>query len=488
MLFQGVEIVSRLSTYSQLINILINLKQVHKNQQDIIISKLMENKELLWDQVLKEIELSVSKANFTTWFKDTFIVKIDEGVVFIGVPNTFAKDWLSNKYHKSILKSLRDSDGGVRGIEYLIIKDDSKVKIEFEKQKNTPKKSEELPLADLYINKEDNLNPRYTFNSFVIGPFNELAHAAAQAVITKPGLYNPLFFYGDTGRGKTHLIQAIGNHSKMNNPNKKVFYLSSERFYSDHINAVQEGTVSTFKEKYKKYDVFIMDDIQFLAKKEKTQEELFHLFNYLQENNKQIVFSSDQHPNYIQDLEGRLKSRFVAGMIVDIPQPDYESRAAIIRNKLAQKNFFLSDSVIDYIASSLEGSIRELEGIINSIICQSELKGRELDLTDIKHLLKDTAKPTKNFSIKDIIKTVAVFYNIDESDLSNKSRKKEVVKPRQMAMYILREDYNISFPSIGQKLGGRDHTTVIHSYEKIKNDIKTDNQLVQELNKIRAML
>ncbi len=448
----------------------------------------MENKELLWDQVLKEIELSVSKANFTTWFKDTFIVKIDEGVVFIGVPNTFAKDWLSNKYHKSILKSLRDSDGGVRGIEYLIIKDDSKVKIEFEKQKNTPKKSEELPLADLYINKEDNLNPRYTFNSFVIGPFNELAHAAAQAVITKPGLYNPLFFYGDTGRGKTHLIQAIGNHSKMNNPNKKVFYLSSERFYSDHINAVQEGNVSTFKEKYKKYDVFIMDDIQFLAKKEKTQEELFHLFNYLQENNKQIVFSSDQHPNYIQDLEGRLKSRFVAGMIVDIPQPDYESRAAIIRNKLAQKNFFLSDSVIDYIASSLEGSIRELEGIINSIICQSELKGRELDLTDIKHLLKDTAKPTKNFSIKDIIKTVAVFYNIDEPDLSNKSRKKEVVKPRQMAMYILREDYNISFPSIGQKLGGRDHTTVIHSYEKIKNDIKTDNQLVQELNKIRAML
>jgi len=433
------------------------------------------------------MEAAVSKANFTTWFKDTFIVKIEEGIVYIGVPNTFAKDWLGNKYHKMILKSLRDGDGGVRGIEYLIIKDDSKIKQQLEKQKSI-KRSEELPLADFYINKEDNLNPRYTFESFVIGPFNELAHAAAQAVINKPGSYNPLFFYGDTGRGKTHLIQAIGNHIKKINPEKKVFYLSSERFYSDHIGAVQEGTVGVFKEKYKKYDVFIMDDIQFLTKKEKTQEELFHLFNYLQENNKQIVFSSDQHPNYIQDLEGRLKSRFVAGMIVDIPPPDYESRAAIIKRKLAQKNFFLADSAIDYIASSLEGNIREIEGVLNSIMCQSELKGRELDLSDIKHLLKDTMKPAKNFSIKDIIKTVAVFYNIEESDISNKSRKKEVVKPRQVAMYLLREDYNISFPSIGQKLGGRDHTTVIHSCEKIKQDLKINNQLSQELNKIRAML
>lgn len=448
----------------------------------------MENKELLWNQVLGEIEITVSKANFTTWFKDTFIVRIEDGIVFIGVPNTFAKDWLGNKYHKSILKSLRDSDGGVRGIEYVIIKDDSKIRQNNIERQKSIKKSDELPLADFYINKDDNLNPRYTFSTFVIGPFNELAHAAAQAVINKPGSYNPLFFYGDTGRGKTHLIQAIGNYAKKNNPDKKVFYLSSERFYSDHINSVQEGIVSVFKEKYKKYDLFIMDDIQFLAKKEKTQEELFHLFNYFQENGKQIIFSSDQHPNYIQDLEGRLKSRFVAGMIVDILQPDYESRVAIIKNKLATKNFFLDDSAVDYIASSLEGNIRELEGILNSIVCQSELKGSGLDLGDIKHLLKDTAKPTKNFSIKDIIKTVAVFYNIEETEISNKSRKKEMVKPRQVAMYLLREDYNISFPSIGQKLGGRDHTTVIHSCEKIKNDLKNNNQLLQELNKIRAML
>ncbi len=447
----------------------------------------MENKDTLWQRVLSEIEATISKANFTTWFKDTFIVKIEDNIVFIGVPNTFAKDWLGNKYHKSILRSLRDADGAVRGIEYTIIKNDQKAKQQLDAFR-IKKEETELPLSDFYINKDDNLNPRYTFDSFVIGPFNELAHAAAQAVVTKPGTYNPLFFYGDTGRGKTHLIQAIGNYSKTKHPEKKVFYVSSERFYSDHINSVQDGTVGTFKEKYKKYDVFIMDDIQFLTKKEKTQEELFHLFNYLQENNKQIVFSSDQHPNYIQDLEARLKSRFVAGMIVDIPQPDYESRAAIIKKKLAQKNFFLSEVVIDYIASSLEGNIRELEGILNSIICQTELKGQELDLNTIKHLLKDTIKPTKNFSIKEIIKTVATFYNIEEDDISNKSRKKEVVKPRQVAMYILREDYNISFPSIGQKLGGRDHTTVIHSYEKIKEELKENNQLVQELTKIRSLL
>lgn len=448
----------------------------------------MNNKELLWSKVLEDIEKSISKANFTTWFKDTFILKTDEGIVHIGVPNTFVKDWLATKYHKSVLKSLREAESAVRGVEYVIIKDTSKIKTEQEKLKNVDKNASELPLSDFYINKEDNLNPRYTFETFVVGPFNELAHAAAQAVIKKPTVYNPLFFYGDTGRGKTHLIQSIGNHLKKENPLKKVFYLSSERFYNEYTGAVQESLVNNFKEKYRKYDVFIMDDIQFLSKKEKTQEELFHLFEYLHQNNKQIIFSSDQHPNYIPDLEGRLKSRFVSGMIVDIPAPDYESRAAIIKNKLAMKNFFLSDSAVDYLASALEGNIRELEGVINSIVCQSELKSKELDLNEIKHLIKDTAKPIKNFSVKDILKTVAQFYNIEESEIMNKSRKKEVVKPRQVVMYILREDYNISFPSIGQKLGGRDHTTVIHSCEKIKNDLKVDNQLIQELIKLRTML
>lgn len=447
----------------------------------------MENKEILWQKVLTDVELTVSKANFTTWFKDTFLLKVEEGLVFIGVPNAFVKDWLGNKYHKTILKSLRDTDSAVRGVEYVIVKDESRRKID-EKAKKEQEMHESLPLNDLYINKEDNLNPRYTFENFVIGPFNELAHAAAQAVISKPASYNPLFFYGDTGRGKTHLLQAIGNHIKKENPNKKVFYLASEKFYNEYSQSVQEGRISAFKEKYKKYDLFIMDDIQFLAKKEKTQEELFHLFNDLYENGKQIVFSSDQHPNYIEDLEGRLKSRFVSGMIVDIPAPDYESRVAIIKNKISQRKFFLKDEVVDYLGSTVEGNIREIEGVINTIVCQTNLKGKDLDLNEIKHLIKDTAKPIKNVSVKDVVKVVAKFYDIQEGEITNKSRKKEVVKPRQVVMYLLREDFSISYPSIGQKLGGRDHTTVIHSCEKVKNDIKNDAGLLQEINQIRAMI
>lgn len=446
---------------------------------------------MLWSKVLAQMELTLSKVNFVMWFKDTFIVKIDDGVVYIGVPSAFIKEWFANKYHKMIFKALRDASEQVRSIEYMIVKSDSRKEIEENERKKqalsmTP--SQELPLNDFYINKEDNLNPRYTFENFVIGPFNELAHAAAQAIIKKPVSYNPLFFYGDTGRGKTHLIQAIGNQLKQIDANKKVYYITSDKFYQEFASAMQEGKINTFKDKYKKYDVFIMDDIQFLSKKEKTQEELFHLFNHLNDNNKQIIFSSDQHPNYINDLEDRLKSRFVSGMIVDIPEPDYESRSAIIRNKMKSRNIDLNPEIIEFLTTNTEGNIRELEGLVNNITCQMELKGRQLELSEIKHLVKDTAKPTKSVSVKDVIKAIANFYDISEMSITDKTRKKEVVKPRQIAMYILREDYGVSYPSIGQKMGGRDHTTVIHSCEKIKTDIKNSNQLLQEVNQIRAML
>ncbi len=448
----------------------------------------MEDKEALWNKVLAQMELELSKANFAMWFKDTFIVRIEDGVITIGVPSAFIKEWFANKYHKQIFKALRDASEHVRGIEYMIVKSDTKKLAEEEDKKKKRSTFGELPLADLYINKEDNLNPRYTFDNFIIGPFNELAHAAAQAIVKKPVSYNPLFFYGDTGRGKTHLIQAIGNHLKLLDPNKKVYYITSDKFQQEFTAMMLEGKVNVFKDKYKKYDVFIMDDIQFLSKKERTQEELFHLFNYLNDNNKQIIFSSDQHPNYITDLEDRLKSRFVAGMIVDIPAPDYESRAAIIRAKARSRGCDLSDDIIEYLATTIEGNIRELEGVVNNISVQMELKGRPLELGELKHLVKDSAKPTKSVSVKDVLKAIAQFYDIDEAAITDKTRKKEVVKPRQIAMYILREDYNISYPAIGQKLGGRDHTTVIHSCDKVKNDIKGNNQLVQELTKIRAML
>lgn len=449
---------------------------------------MTENKQL-WEKVLSELELVVSKANFSTWFKDAYIIKQDDGVVYLSVPNAFVKDWLYNKFHKTILKGLRDFGEGVRALEYIITRDDFKKKM-MEAQKPTiHQQIGELPLADHYINKDDNLNPRYTFDSFVIGPFNELAHAASQAVIKKLGItYNPLFIYGNTGHGKTHLIQAIGNYIKTNNVNKKVYYITSEKFVIDYTNSVQTGKANSFKEKYRKYDVLIMDDIQFLSNKEKSQEELFHLFNYLYDNNKQIVFSSDKHPNFMPQLEDRLKSRFAQGMLIDIPTPDQESRVAIIKNKVSQSNFILPEDIIEFLASAGESNIREIEGNINAIICQTQLKGRDLTLIEIKNLIKNNTRPKKNVSVKDIVKVVAGFYNIEEESIYEKTRKKEVVKPRQITMYILREDYNISYPSIGQKLGGRDHTTVIHSCDKIKNDIKMDPSILHDITQIRTMI
>ncbi|MCR4334385.1 MAG: chromosomal replication initiator protein DnaA [Patescibacteria group bacterium] len=441
----------------------------------------------LWDSILVEIELSVSKANFSTWFKDTFILKSDEGVIYLSVPNAFVKDWLLNKYHQTILKLLRNIDSRIRALEYIIAKEDSHKK-DFGQNYSSQAWNGELPLQDYYINKDDNLNPKYTFDSFVVGPFNELAHAAAQAVIKQQEIvYNPLFIYGNTGHGKTHLIQAVGNHIKATYPKQKVFYLTSEKFAIDCVNSIQSGKMNEFKERYRKYDTLIMDDIQFLSNKEKIQEELFHLFNSLYDSNKQIVFSSDKHPNYISNLENRLKSRFAAGMIVDIPTPDLESRTAILQAKSIRHNCPLSKEIIDYLAQIVDGNIRELEGVLNTIICQSQVKKRELSLNEIKNLIKNDLKPKKMVVVKDIIKTIAQFYNIEEESIYDKTRKKEVVKPRQIIMYILREDFNISYPSIGEKLGGRDHTTVIHSCGKIKDEIKVNNILVQELNQIRSM-
>lgn len=447
------------------------------------------NTKQLWENVLVEIELAVSKASFNTWFKDTYVIREDGGVVFVGVPNEFVKSWLSEKYHKIILKALRNIVQTVRSVEYVVTKDKTSKKSDEKQNSVNIDIGNKLPLNNLYINKEDNLNPKYTFESFVIGPFNELAHAAAQAVIKNPGtVYNPLFLYGKTGHGKTHLIQAVGNEIKKNRPNYKIFYLTSEKFVVDYLNSIQNNKVNAFKEKYRKYDVLIMDDIQFLSNKEKTQEELFHLFNTLYENNKQIVFSSDMHPNYLTNMEDRLKSRFNAGMIVDIPAPDHESRVAILKTKINQANFHLGDETIEFLASSMDTNIRELEGALNSIICQARIKDKELSLSEIKNLIRNNIRSKRTVPIKDIVKIITDFYNIEEGSIYEKTRKKEVVKPRQIIMYILREDFNIPYPTIGQKLGGRDHTTVIHSYEKIKRDLKTDNFLLQEINQIRSMI
>lgn len=444
---------------------------------------MMTTTKELWENALTELELTISKPNFNTWFKDTHLMRVEEGTAYLGVPSQFARDWLSTKFHKDILRSLRDLSENIRMVEYVISRSSKKTVEEVR-----PPQASELPLET--IHSKTNLNPRFTLSSFIVGPFNELAHAAAQAVIRKPGLaYNPLLIYGPTGLGKTHLIQAVGNHFRVHTPDRKIQYVTSEKFSMDYVSSLQAGKVQNFKEKYRSYDLLIMDDIQFLAKMEKTKEEFFHLFNYLHDGNKQLVFSSDQHPNLISGLEDRLKSRLNAGMIISVTPPDHESRLAIVRSKAAAHNFILSDDVLSYLATTIEGNVRELEGALNTLLIQFEMRGKPITLADAKILLRGSGSATKKaVSVQEVVKTIAGFYGIEESSIYEKTRRKEVVRPRQVIMFLLREDFHISFPTIGEKLGGRDHTTVIHSCDKIKNDLTSDSVLSNEIHQIRLML
>lgn len=448
---------------------------------------MIDNKQI-WESCLNEIENNLSRANFVTWFKNTKLTKQENGTAYVGVPNEFVRDWLKNKHEKLILKVLMNYSNNIRNVEFSIYKHNPNKKEGDIGSSQNIIINNELPLNNLYIDKRDNLNPRYVFDTFVVGSFNELAYAAAQAIIKNPGKsYNPFFIYGPTGLGKTHLIQAIGNSIKEKFPGKTVHYIPLEKFAVDYVNSLRNNKPNEFKQKYRQYDVLIMDDVQFISNKEKTQEELFHLFNSLYENNKQIVFSSDKHPNYIPGLEDRLRSRFGSGMIVDVTEPEAESKIAIIKSKLEENGIDLADDIIEYIALSISGSIRELEGTLNTIICQIQFKKRDLTLIEVKKLIKNNIKPKKSVSVQNIVKTISDFYDIAEDSVYEKTRRKEIVKARQVIMYILREDFNVSYPLIGQKLGGKDHTTVIHSCLKIKNDLKDDPKLVEEIEQIRIM-
>ena len=454
----------------------------HTSTNNIVHTEQIDVKKL-WDDALVSIELSITPANFKTWFRDTHIVSLEDGTVTIGVPSVFVKDWLADKFQLMILKTLRELTPHVRSVEYAVVQRSDKR----HETSKTQTINAALPLEEYYINKSDNLNPKYVFDTFVVGPFNALAHTAARTVSEKPGIaYNPLFIYGKTGHGKTHLIQAVGNYLKKQG--KKVFYVTSERFTVDFFNSLQNGTANNFKDKYRQHDVLIMDDVQYLANKEKTQEELFHLFNALHDTNKQIVFSSDVHPSLLSGLEERLQCRFVQGMIVDIPAPDMESRAAILRAKTASHGLTLTEDVINHLAHTIEGNIRELEGALNTIMCQSQLLGRAVSLDEVKQIIKNSTRPRKTLAVSDVVDKIARYFDIEPASIYEKTRRKEIVKPRQLIMYILREDFQVSYPAIGQKLGGRDHTTVIHSCEKIKSDLKDNTELEEEITQIRLLL
>ncbi len=453
--------------------------------------QVMENEEL-WRHVLSEVEFNVSRASFNTWFQHTHIHSRDEGVVTVSVPNSFAKEWLESKFNKFILRSLRGVSPEVKDVRFVISLGGGYAAPQ--KQKKRREEKEIIPLDSQFefsgVDKDTNLNAKYTFEDFVVGSSNELAHAAALSVAKNIGtVYNPLFIYGGVGLGKTHLLQAIGNEVLKAHKNKRVRYVSSEKFTSELVSAIQHKGMEQFKDEYRKNDVLIIDDVQFLAGKEKTQEEFFHTFNALYEKNKQIIISSDRPPRAIPTLEDRLRSRFEGGMIADVGYPDYETRLAILRKKMVKKEISLAEETLEYVAHNFQKNIRELEGALNKILIQMKITSGPLVLDTVKKILSPAlAGPKKTANIKQIIHAVAGFYGINEKQLIIKTRKQEVVKPRQIIMYLLREEFKFSYPSIGSKIGGRDHTTVMHACEKIEGLLRNDESFGEELNLIKKMI
>lgn len=448
------------------------------------------NNEQIWQAVLGEIELNLSRANFTTWFKSTFISLIDDEQVVICVPNTFTKAWLEKKYHKEISTALENITN-------------KKVKKIFYKVEAKKPSSVDSILKKMKIKREDDfggeptatnrfgLNSRYMFENFVVGKGNELAHAACQAVAANPGkAYNPLFIYGGVGLGKTHLLQAIGH--EVSKKTDKVLYVTSEKFANDYIQSVRSGGAKNFKDRYRNTDLLLIDDIQFMGGKDGTQEEFFHTFNELHQTNKQIVITSDRPPKSIPAMEKRLLSRFEWGMIADIIQPNVETRLAILDKKCKEKNYCLSEEILNYIANNVFNNIRELEGALNRIIAYNEFNNTMPSLETTKNILNDllTNIQLKSITPKDILGAVSRFYSLSLKDLTGKGRKKELVWPRQITIFLMREELNTSYPTIGQELGGRDHTTAMHAYNKILREVKEkeNEKIKQEIESIKQLL
>ena len=451
----------------------------------------MEDLYKTWQATLGELELALSKANFTTWFKKTYIASIENEKAIICVPNTFTQAWLEKKYNEAILKSLRNViNAPLKEIIYKVeVRPQSEViselKIKTAAQPEEKPRTHVIPQKDQWC--EIGLNPRYTFKNFVVGKSNELANAAAQASAAKPGeSYNPLFIYGGVGLGKTHLLQAIGHEVIAHNQRARVLYVTCERFTNEFIHSVRGGKAKEFKDTYRNMDVLLIDDIQFITGKEGTQEEFFHTFNTLHQNNKQIVISSDRPPKAIPALEHRLLSRFEWGMMADISSPDLETRVAILGNKCKEKEYELENEFLEHVAKTIQSNIRELEGALNKIIVYHQFKSLKPTMESIDSILQSFSPVQKRKSItpRHVIDIIANYFDVKVSDLLGKSREKKLAFPRQIVMYVLREEMKTSYPAIGQALGGRDHTTAMHAYEKISRLSNEDDQLKHDLELI----
>lgn len=454
----------------------------------------------LWQAALGELEILLSKPNFSTWFRETFVVSHENNKVVIGVPNSFTKTYLEKKYHIMIVRALRNvAPETIKDVLYKVELKDLK-----KPQDNAFTADRgvfsQVPIAQNYVAqvapRQETVNPaglnqRYTFQNFIVGKYCELAHAACQAVCDTPGeAYNPLFIYGGVGLGKTHLLQAVGHEILMRNPKKRVLFVTCEKFSNDYIQAVRSGRAKELKDTYRSVDVLIIDDVQFLSSKEGTQEEFFHTFNALHQTDRQLIISSDRPPKAIPAIEGRLLSRLEWGMIADITSPDIETRIAILESKCKEKCVSISPEIINYVATMVHNNIRELEGALNRILAYNQLNNSEMGLEKIKHILSSLTMSyaKKSITPKQIINIVSEFYNLEIEDLTGESRKRELAVPRQIGMFLMREEIKCSFPTIGQEIGGRDHTTAIHAYNKIRREIDESPKIKQDIDLIRQRI
>ena len=446
----------------------------------------MDNIAGLWDKVLSKIEKKISKPSFDTWLKSTKAHSLQGDTLTIQAPNEFARDWLEERYSQLIAGILYEITGEELGVKFIIPQSQSEKEIELPVPPKVNKKADEQPEFPLNW-----LNPKYTFDTFVIGSGNRFAHAASLAVAEAPAkAYNPLFIYGGVGLGKTHLMHAIGHYILDHNPSAKVVYLSSEKFTNEFINSIRDNKAVEFRNKYRNADVLLIDDIQFLAGKESTQEEFFHTFNTLHEESKQIIISSDRPPREIPTLEDRLRSRFEWGLITDITPPDLETRIAILRKKAKAEGLDIPNEVMLYIANQIDSNIRELEGALIRVVAYSSLINKDINADLAAEALKDiipSSKP-KVITILEIQRVVGEHYNIKLDDFKAKKRTKSVAFPRQIAMYLSRELTDFSLPKIGEEFGGRDHTTVIHAHEKISKLLQSDSQLQRQVKELNEML
>lgn len=447
----------------------------------------------LWEQALNIIKGEISEISFNTWIKSCTPISISDNILKLSVPNEFTKGILDTRYKDLLIQALKIVTSRKFKIEFYLESDLEEEKENEEKQKEEKKENTNDVDGSIVVSDEMSatLNPKYTFQSFVIGNSNRFAHAASLAVAESPAkAYNPLFIYGGVGLGKTHLMHAIGHYILQENPKAKVVYVSSEKFTNELINAIKDDKNEEFRNKYRKVDVLLIDDIQFIAGKERTQEEFFHTFNALHEENKQIILSSDRPPKEIPTLEDRLRSRFEWGLIADIQPPDFETRMAILKKKADVEGLNVPNEVMVYIATKIKSNIRELEGALIRIIAYSSLTNRDVSVNLASEALKDiiSNKESAPVTVKTIQESVANYYNLRIEDLKSQRRTRNIAYPRQIAMYLSRKLTDMSLPKIGEEFGGRDHTTVIHAYEKISENLKTDEGLQSMINDITKKL